>query len=268
MEGASLSFVQTGVGIWLRELSGREEQAVRGTTLVDALRLLDGVLAEQPGRRAGPSMAASLTAADRDRLLAMVYLRTYGPQIRCTLRCTRCRSPFKIHFSLHDLLAFLDPDEKDLQGLERLADGSFQLQDGRHFRLPTGEDECAVFDLPPAEAEKALLQRCLIEEGDLAESAESSVQAAMETVAPLVDLVLDAYCPECGTEQSVHFDIQHYLLSALLQERRQLAVEVHRLASVYGWSLNEILDLPRSQRRALVELIESERSSYLQRLGA
>lgn len=171
---------------------------------------------------------------------------------------------------MQDLLAFLDPDEKNLPGVKRLADGHFQLQDGRRFRLPTGEDEYTVLSLPPAEAEEGLLQRCLIEEGDVSEGADSNltVQAAMETLAPLVDLDLDARCPECGTEQSVHFDIQHYLLSALCQERHQLAVEVHRLASVYGWNLNEILDLSRSQRRALVELIESERSSYLQGLGA
>jgi hypothetical protein len=134
--------------------------------------------------------------------------------------------------------------------------GVFLLPDGRRFRLPTGEDEYAVWHLPPGEAEKSLLARCIVE-GDPTEETEV-VQAAMWEAAPLLDLELEARCPECGEVQPIHFDLQSHLLSALLSERQQLTREVHRLATTYRWSRPDILALARSQRRALVALIEAD----------
>ena len=80
----------------------------------------------------------------------------------------------------------------------------------------------------------------------------------METIAPLVDLELDAQCPECGESQQVYFDLQYYLLSAIGRGRAQLMREIHTLASAYGWSLSDILGLPRSQRRILAGLVDEE----------
>ncbi len=78
------------------------------------------------------------------------------------------------------------------------------------------------------------------------------VQETLEAIAPTLDIELDTVCAECGTHHPAHFDIQYYLLSALQQDRPTLNHEIHLLASTYGWSLNEILGLPRSQRRSLV----------------
>jgi hypothetical protein len=88
--------------------------------------------------------------------------------------------------------------------------------------------------------------------------ARASVVDALEAVAPVLDLDIGTACPECGARQSVHFDVQFYLLRAIAQERPLIAREIHRIASAYGWSLQEILGLRRSERRQFVELIESE----------
>ena len=273
MDRVRLGFLPGGGWACLRELSGAEEQAVTGTGTADAIRLLDGLLVASGGTAIAPGSATALTAADRDRLLAAVYIRTYGARIANTLRCVYCDALFDIDFSLEELLAYLSPQANDRGhgaetvdiSAERLADGTFCLSDGTRFRLPTGEDECAVLGSPADQAEQVLLQCCLLDENLTDETGrdglKEAVQAAMADVAPVLDLDLDAHCPECGRHQAVHFDIQHYLLSALQRERKQLAQEVHRLASAYGWSLTEILGLPRSQRRSLVALVESERSS-------
>ena len=113
-----------------------------------------------------------------------------------------------------------------------------------------------MYHLPADEAERELLARCVVM-GDPAQEPQA-VQAAMMEVAPVVDLDLQVRCPECDHVQAVHFDIQTYLLSALSAERKQLAWEVHRLAVAYGWGLEEILSLPRGQRRMYVALIEAE----------
>ena len=239
----------------IRELNGFDEQSVSGLDTATAIGLLDRLLVRPSGSSAEQLKAIELTAAERDRLLAAVYKRTFGSRIESTLRCTACESLFDLAFSIEDLLASLSSGAlSSAASLE--PDGTFRLGDRLRFRLPTGEDELAVVGLPASEAQLALLQRCIIESKDPVEI--DSVQEAMEEVAPVLDLDLDARCPECGAKQLVHFDMQFYLLRALQQQGRQIAREIHRLAVAYGWSLNEILSLSRNQRRAFVEFIEGD----------
>jgi hypothetical protein len=269
MDPVRLHFAPGTGWVWLRELSGGDERgAVRGTVTADALELLDRLLADARNTSVRPVRAANLSAGDRDRLLATVYMRTYGTRISNTLRCAECGALYDIDFSLDDLVGHRVPAAEDgtvgRSATQRLEDGSFQLPDGTRFRLPTGEDECATLGLPPVEAEQLLLDRCLVERGAEDQSSDGKLMArlqeALEALAPTLDVELDTVCAECGAHHPAGFDIEHYLLSALLEERPQLARDIHLLASTYGWSLSEILDLPRSQRRSLVALVEAERS--------
>lgn len=243
-----------GAWVGLRELCGHDQESVDGTGTIAAIRLLDRLLVAAPGARGATVEAASLPASDRDRLLAAVYVRTYGPRIESTVDCACCGQPFDIDFSLPDLLDSLW-EEARASPVERGPEGTYKLPDGRCFRLPTGEDEVAVWHLPPQEAGRELMARCTLV-GDPASDAED-IQAAMGQVAPVLNLDMDARCPECGESQSVHFDLQSYLLAALASERGQLARQVHLLASAYGWSPEEILGLPRSRRHAYAALIEA-----------
>jgi hypothetical protein len=80
---------------------------------------------------------------------------------------------------------------------------------------------------------------------------------AMHEMAPLADAEFEAKCPECSEIQLLHFNLQQYLLSSLLNEQKKLVIEVHRLASAYGWGLNEIMELPRSIRGTYITMLES-----------
>jgi hypothetical protein len=259
----------------LREITGADEQALEGTATVDAIRLLNGLLVEAVDGALVPGSAATLTAPDRDVLLARVYTRTFGRSIKSTVSCSHCGEPFDLDFELDQLvtnlrsLAKQEPtsahgSEADTCTASRRPDGTFLLSDGLAFRLPTGEDECAVAGLPEDEAERELLRRCVLED-DRASSEGSSesagrdeaLQHAMADIAPTIDSDLDASCPECGEHQLLHLDLQRYLLTALRQEQDQLAWEIHQLAAAYGWSLSDILALARSQRRRLVAFAEA-----------
>lgn len=240
--------------VGVRELCGRDEQAVAGTGTISAVQLIDSVLVAVPDRVQPPS-AIKMVAADRDKVLAALYARAYGPIIETTVRCTRCGLPFDLDFSLKELQASLTVDGRG-QGAARQEDGTFLLPSGHRFRLPTGEDELTVIGLSSADGAKVLLGRCLLE-GD-PESSEEPVQTAMADVAPIFEVELAARCPECGADERIHFDIQSFLLTALEREKSRLAWEVHRLASAYGWSLGEILSLSRSLRRIYVGLVERE----------
>jgi hypothetical protein len=243
--------------VGIRELCGRDEQAVAGTDTMSAVKLIDSVLVSVPDR-AEPLSAIKMVAADRDKVLTAVYMRAYKPTVEATVGCSQCGSPFDLDFSLKELQASLSVNRCP-HGASRQDDGTFLLPSGYRFRLPTGEDELTAIGLSSAEAARTLLERCLLE-GDPGSSGEL-VQSAMAGVAPIFETELNAPCPECGAEESIHFDIQSFLLTALEREKNRLAWEVHRLASAYGWSLGEILSLSRSVRRTYVALVEREMPS-------
>jgi hypothetical protein len=237
--------------VCLRELCGRDEGLLPGTSSAAATSLLERLVVASPGTSA--SSIADLTVCDRDRLLAAVHRATYGDHIETRAPCHACGVPFELAFSLSAL-------EADLTARASAAlpgpDGTYRLPDGRRFRLPTLADERALIGLSPATAACTLAARCLL---DGEPDDPGAILTAVERAGPLLDLELSTTCPECQAEQIVHFDIQSFLLTAILQDVPGLTREVHRIAVAYGWSLTEILELPRSQRRTHVALIEAER---------
>lgn len=236
----------------LRELTGHDERSVGGAATRDALALLNRLIVNRDGKSIG---AEDLVAADRDRLLVTIYQRAFGDRIQDTLTCTQCHNPFDIHFFLSDLVGSVQQPAQAGR-IKMIGANLFESAEGVRFRLPRGRDEQRLAELPTDQAEAALLQCCQVQDSSSPSAVE--LQELLSDVAPLVDLELNALCPECSQSQSLHFDIQSYLLNALAGERQRLAFEIHRLALAYGWDLDEILLLTRSERRYFVELIENE----------
>lgn len=239
----------------IHELSGKEEQGVRGTGVLDTLRLVDKLLFDASDTAVSSGQAGKLTVAERDRILAAVFINTYGPKISTTTTCQTCGMPFDLDFLLEDMINNY-PLFTGGGRIENDSEYIFEWQDKFKFRLPTGEDEVAILEMEAEEAEEELFRRC-IKDGKAKEHREELLQA-MQEVAPTLNINLDSTCPECGTKQSLQFDMQHYLLTAIIQEKRQLVFDVHRMAKAYGWTLDEILGLPRSIRKTYVSLLESE----------
>ena len=250
-EKVTLRFWRGAPTVSVRELTGRDEWLVRETSTRAAVELL-GRLIEAPGE----CSADELTAPDRDRLLAAVYRRTFGERIDSTAVCTRCASPYDLAFSIDDLMVSVERAEP-AQSVEALADGTFRTVGGLHFRLPTAREEMNAAASPAEDAAWKLAQWCVVDAPE-AIGAGAAVEEAIEDLAPILDLDITTACPECGVPQAVHFDMQFYLLRAIQHERAPMTRQIHRIASAYGWSLAEILDLRRSERRALVDLIEAE----------
>lgn len=245
-----LRFASENQRVWIREVRGFDEEEIGATDTLTALRLIDRVLISTDDV-ASPPAARSLTASDRDRLLAALYSLTYGPRVASTLRCQRCAERFDLDFQLGALQKTLEPDGEADANSEY-----FTASDGTRLRLPTGADELAVTALTPGAARRALLARCVV----ATVASGIDLEAEMRRVAPIIDVDIGAGCPHCGAEQRVRFDIQSYLLGFLLVERPRLAREVHGLARAYGWSRRDILELPRRVRRDYIALIDDERT--------
>jgi len=237
------------VRVPIRELTGFDEQLVSGEETASAVGLVDAILGGAPWPQ-----AASLNAHQRDLLLGHLYRATFGDRIRKTATCAACGKPYDVDFPLGDLMSGAvvpDPSAAADNG-----DGTYTIEGGGRFRLPATEDELAVAGLSAPEGARELLRRCTIEPGDAV-----AIETAMERLAPILSLQLASECPECGTPQSVEFDLQRHFLAAVLSERRQTTLEIHRIALAYRWSMNEILGLPRSQRQSYYRLIDSERDA-------
>jgi hypothetical protein len=250
----SLRFAPSERRVLVRELTGYDERRVSGTSTRDALDLIEAVLVSIQGDGTSPH-AEDFVAADRDRILAELYVRTFGDRIESTLRCEDCGIQFDIDFSLQELTATVEqrPPNRDYASVEP---NLFEAVGGWRFRLPTGREECAVAGFDRGAAETALFEMCVAETESRPDIAD--LQTALDEVAPLLELELTASCPECERIHLVQFDIQTYLLRSLLNEQGRRIHEIHRLAAAYGWSLDEILSLTRTERRKLVELVEDE----------
>jgi hypothetical protein len=250
-----LRFRKDTPAVLVRELTGEDERRVCDAGTQSAVELLARIV-EWPTGTDGD--AADLPAPDRDRLLAAVYRQAFGKKVESAGRCTSCASPYDLTFSLDDLIAEVERSA-EASAVQPLGDGTFRTASGLRFRLPTARDEMEVASLPLEEAARTLASRCLVESstGDWLEELEEAIEEA----APVLDLDIDTRCPECGAPQRLRFDVQFYLLRALEQERGRMLREIHRIASAYGWSMQEILALERSERRALTELIEADQSA-------
>ncbi|MCG8327027.1 MAG: hypothetical protein MI974_05040 [Chitinophagales bacterium] len=253
MYSIGLHYVPEISRIYLRDLCGVDELDVRSSKSEDAIRLINRLLVKNVNGQL--ANARLLPVAERDFLLAGIYQRIFGDRIESTVRCQKCNEPFDIDFNLSELVNHLW-DGKTTFVDRLLSDGSFQMKDGFHFRLPTGEDEYAVMNLSPENAKAALLKKCLY--ADPTADSLMKLEEMMDKVAPLVETNLNGVCPECNTSQEIFFSIQHFLLNALLNEKKQTLREIHRIAMSYKWSHSEIINLPRTVRKTYVSFIEKE----------
>lgn len=213
----------------LREPKGEDEMAVEGVDTACAVALLRRLLTDgelDPGRMA---------AADRDALLAALHRQCWGDRIVSTISCAACASRFDLSFQLADLQRHL------------AAGGTPSAS----FRAPSAEDEMAAAAHGPREGALRLAQVCGAGDEDIELASD-----ALAATAPILDVDLATCCAECGHEQHAHFDLQSFVLQRLLNERPGLLAEVHALAAGYGWSLNEILSLPRGTRRAMTAVLD------------
>ena len=234
-------------GIYLRALRGVEEISIERTDTATALELLDSMF---DLRNSTTIKAASIVTADRDRILATVYRDLFGSKIESTVSCHYCRERFDVDFSLTTLLEKLHPGVRQVP-----ENGVYVTANGISYRLPTGEDEMAAMVPGETDPVQALLNQCLVAGAEGTDSA--TVEEQMAATAPVMNLEMQAACPECAREQKVRFDMQSFLLLRLKKERPRLLYEVDRIASSYHWSQHEILHLPRSLRKQYVDLIEA-----------
>jgi len=224
----------------LREPRGDDELALAGVDTRAAALFLDRLVQQ------APCASAELAAADRDRLLAALHRTLWGDRVVSTLTCEACGQAFDLAFELSALQRRLAE-----QSEPSTAAGPRALRSaaGEAFALSSAADEDAVGVMGVAAGAARLAALATGE----ASADPQSVGARLDVLAPLLDVDLDTRCAECGHAQFARFDIQTFVLQRLLDERPGVLDDLHALAAGYGWSLPDILALPRSLRRSLAQ---------------
>jgi hypothetical protein len=200
----------------------------------------------------------SLPIGARDARLLTLRRTLFGDWLTGLVDCPQCGQRLELELDTSEM-AWPSSLPKE---------GSFQLEnDGfvMRYRLPNSEDLAAIMDSPEdPPSGQDLIERCLVEvlrEGqsvpasDLSPKAIEALDAALAGADPGALVKLEHNCPECGHNWSSIFDILTFLWSEIHVWAQQILLEVHLLASAYGWSENDILNLSPWRRRYYLELI-------------
>ncbi|MFF2505727.1 hypothetical protein ACFVTY_20400 [Streptomyces sp. NPDC058067] len=203
----------------------------------------------------------ALPVGAREADLFALRRTLFGERMQVRVDCTACGADMEFDLDAGEFARSLRPPD---QPVVRLTEGGLDIA----FRVPTVADLSAAARHPDAAlsadgARRALLDRCVVSaerDGDavsvdaLPPSVQRKIAEAAEAVDPAADVTLSINCPECAAATRAELDIASYLWTELDAWARDVLLDVHLLATAYGWTEPDILALSPLRRRYYLEL--------------
>lgn len=218
-----------------------------------ALALWEAASPETP-RRA----LSALSIGRRDAALLTLREWTFGPRLTGLATCPHCGQRLELTFNIDDVR--VNPAAEPEEDVTIMLAG-YELQ----LRPPNSLDIAAIVNEHEIdEQRKMLFERCLLaarHQGKSATAAElppDVVDAVVERMAgmdPQADVELNVSCPSCGQQWRAVFDIVSFFWSEIDAWARRLLLEIHLLASAYGWQERDILALSPWRRQYYLEMV-------------
>jgi hypothetical protein len=200
---------------------------------------------------------ADVSLGERDEALFELREAMFGAEATGRLVCAGCGEPQEISLRLDDLR--VGRSERKPAEIPMTL-GTYQLR----LRLLNSRDLLEAASTGDTEAARSiLLERCVlsakrddrdIAPSDLPPAVVSEVAKTLTAADAEADLVLNVACSACGQRSAIPFDIALFLWEELDAWAERLLREVHTLATYYGWSEREILELSPVRRRRYLEL--------------
>jgi hypothetical protein len=201
---------------------------------------------------------ACLPIGSRDARLMALREQAFGSAMSAIASCPRCAESLECTFSLARFRAKADLAPSVPQIVEDGYTVDFRLPDSRDLlALQAGDEE-------PAASRRRLLNRCIVGAnylgtpvlpGNLPDWIVDEVAHAMGEADPQAEIELSLQCAACGNCWGELFDIESFLWSELDAMATRTLLEVHQLASAYGWNEDEILNLSPARRNVYLNLI-------------
>ncbi|MBQ0986085.1 hypothetical protein KBZ10_16505 [Streptomyces sp. F63] len=269
------------------EPAGPRPGAVSAPGAAELLAVWEAGLAEHgPGRAlllhrtarpgAGTGELLAMPVGERETDLFALRSTLFGERMQVRIECRACGTAMEFDLDAGQLTG----DRPRPGGPLRVTEDGWVVE----FRLPTVADLAAAVraaaggEAPDGEpgagrgaeaslARRELLARCILSAvrngepvaGDrmpdaLPERVRRRIAEAAGRADPAAEVTLHVTCPECGEATPAELDITSYLWTELDSWARDLLLDVHLLATAYGWSEPEILALSPLRRRYYLEL--------------
>ncbi|VAW89523.1 hypothetical protein MNBD_GAMMA18-1277 [hydrothermal vent metagenome] len=205
---------------------------------------------------------AGLSIGARDARLLQLREWMFGPRLLNTAQCPQCTERVEWEGRTTDL-RIQAVDRVDLAEESALEIAGYQL----HFRLPDSGDIAAVMASTQGEGDAssmALIKRCIISANhqgktcDLAELPQQALDALsqkIEQLDPQAEIRTELTCPECSHQWDVLFDIGGFLWIEINNWAERTLRTIHRLATAYGWTETEILNLSPVRRQLYLGMV-------------
>lgn len=209
---------------------------------------------------------AALPLGDRDRLLLELRAALFGPLLECLADCVSCGARSEWSCEVEALTAPIDSarpsrDREIAPGVHELSRDGVQVR----FRMLQGLDLAALSaSAGPEGARTRLVERCVlgasreataVSASELPETVIEALALALTALDPQAAAVLAITCPACGEASESDFDIASFLWAELDNWAKRLLLDVHHLASQYGWSERDILALSPIRRARYLALV-------------
>ncbi len=231
------------------------ERGVNQTLLERVLTLLAEACPEMDAAAIG-----RLRIGQRDAMLLQLREWMFGPRLVNTARCPRCTERVEWENRIANLWI---PAEPNLDSSEAfcLRVAEFELQ----FRLPDSNDIAAALETDDHQsARSGLLRRCILEARHADESCDigslptevlEKLSRRMEELDPQAEIRIELTCPSCNHQWRILFDIASFLWAEIHRWAENMILTIHKLASHYGWSEGQILELSPMRRQLYVGLV-------------
>jgi hypothetical protein len=231
--------------------------AGRGDPAARPLLMLAAVHPELPAAE-----LAELPVGRGNVLLLADRRARFGDRLDGDVACPECGERLEVTVPLPELITV--PAAVDTEG--RTGVGTVRVGDVEvRFRSPAHADLLAAsVAADPTAAAGVLLARCVLAASrhgepvavaDLPADVVGALDAALAEHDPHADLRLATVCAACGHAFDLAVDPCGLYWAELAEHARRLLVDVHRLATAYGWSEREILRIDPARRAAYLELV-------------
>ena len=201
----------------------------------------------------------------RNRALATLRSRYFGSRLNGWVACASCGERLEFELDANVIAGDVGddyPGTGQLQGLDDAHDPIVPIVvNGRAFRLPTSRDLAqAAHAANPHLAAVRIAENCQIDPVGTATWSEEELEQIGEAMAaadPSAETVLSLRCSNCESEWHETLDLVSFLWSEIEIRARRLLLEVHAIASAYGWSEAEILSLSETRRSLYFGMVQS-----------
>ncbi|MCW3819212.1 hypothetical protein ONA91_32700 [Micromonospora sp. DR5-3] len=172
-----------------------------------------------------------------DRLLLAAHRAVVGRDLEVVVECPACRTLNELPLGAADVPAY--------------APRWAWCGPGAGVREPTGADLLGLPDDPDAAASE-LLRRCTAGPTDAVDVPRT--HAALDRAEQSLCGEVRVACIQCEQTVVHHVDVQQLVVAAVARAVAHVDIEVHLIASRYGWDLSTIEALPERRRVRLAAL--------------